>query len=258
MHYILENIYFLISLTGFFKTSTGIKFYQYSYEKYKILAEKKTLLQISSYIKTGSLAIDVGANIGVYAKIFSNAVGNEGKVIAIEPDPISLQVLARKFPKSKSNVLIIEAAVSNKSGKLFLNQNKLSPARSYISNKGLSIQSVTIDQVTLDNKIPLSVIKIDVEGAEGLVIYGGEKTIRKYRPVILMEYTPDRLYNYGTDPIELLTFLEKNGYSFCISGNKNNIKTLPIENIYKYAKSKFTIDLLCLPNSIEREDSGSI
>ena len=119
LHYILENIYFLISLTGFLKTSTGIKFYQYSYEKYKILAEKKTLLQISSYIKTGSLAIDVGANIGVYAKIFSNAVGNEGKVIAIEPDPISLQVLARKLGRVSDSLTRIRTKKTQDLGVFF-------------------------------------------------------------------------------------------------------------------------------------------
>ena len=255
---ILENIYFLISLTGFFKTPIGKKFYPYIYEKYKLFTEKKTLLQLPSFIKTGSLAIDVGANIGVYTKIFSNAVGPKGKVIAIEPEPINIQVLASKFRNSESNVSIVKAAASDKNEKLFLIQNNFSPAGRYISNSGLPIQGVTVDELTSNIKIPLSLIKIDVEGAEGNVIYGAKKVIKKYRPVILTEFTPKRLCKYGIDPVELLSFLDKSGYSFRILGNKPKVKMLTNDKIYKFAKKKFTIDLLCLPNLIEREDSSSI
>ena len=228
------------------------------YEKYKIFTENKTLLQLSSYIKTGSLAIDVGANIGVYTKIFSNAVGPKGKVIAIEPEPINIQVLASKFQNSESNVSIVKAAASDKNEKLFLIQNNFSPAGRYISNNGLPIQGVTVDELASNIKIPVSLIKIDVEGTEGNVIYGAKKVIKKYQPVILMEYTPKRLYNYRVDPIELLSFLDKSGYSFRILGNKPKVKMLTIDKVYKFAKTKFTIDLLCLPNSVEREDSSSI
>ena len=258
LHYILENIYFLISLTGFFKTPIGKKFYPYIYEKYKLFTEKKTLLQLPSFIKTGSLVLDVGANVGVYTKIFSNAVGPKGKVIAIEPEPINIQVLASKFRNSESNVSIVKAAASDKNEKLFLIQNNFSPAGRYISNSGLPIQGVTVDELTSNIKIPLSLIKIDVEGTEGNVIYGAKKVIKKYRPVILTEFTPKRLCIYGVDPIELLSFLDKSGYSFRILGNKPKVKMLTIDKVYKFAKTKFTIDLLCLPNLIEREDSSSI
>ena len=258
LHHILENIYFLISLTGFLKTPIGIKIYHYVYEKYKIFTENKTLLQLSSYIKTGSLAIDVGANIGVYTKIFSNAVGPKGKVIAIEPEPINIQVLASKFQNSESNVSIVKAAASDKNEKLFLIQNNFSPAGRYISNNGLPIQGVTVDELALNIKMPVSLIKIDVEGTEGNVIYGAKKVIKKYRPVILTEFTPKRLCKYGIDPVELLSFLDKSGYSFRILGNKPKVKMLTIDKVYKFAKTKFTIDLLCLPNSVEREDSSSI
>ena len=258
LHYILENIYFLISLTGFFKTPIGKKFYPYIYEKYKLFTEKKTLLQLSSFIKTGSLVLDIGANVGVYTKIFANAVGPKGKVIAIEPDPINIKILTSKFQNSESNVSIVKAAASDKNEKLFLIQNNFSPAGRYISNSGLPIQSVTVDDLTSNIKIPLSLIKIDVEGTEGNVIYGAKKVIKKYQPVIITEYTPERLYNYGVDPIELLSFLDKSGYSFRILGNKPKVKMLTIDKVYKFAKTKFTIDLLCLPNSVEREDSSSI
>ena len=51
---------------------------------------------------------------------------------------------------------------------------------------------------------------------------------------------------------------KKSGYFFSILGNKPKVKMLTIDKIYKFAKAKFTIDLLCLPNSIERENSNSI
>ena len=253
-HYLvrlLEYTYLLVSFTGIFKTSIGKKIYQYLYEKYKLKSEGGALLLLSKYIKVGSLVIDVGANIGIYSEVFSNAVGSNGKVIAIEPDPSNLQTLSKKFSSSESNVEIVNAAVSNKIGTLYLKQNASNPAGHYISDQGVAVKGITIDHITLDSKIPLSLIKIDVEGAEGLVIDGGKKTIIKHRPVIHMEYSPERLINFGSDPIDLLSFLEKNKYSFCLLDKKNEEKIFSLKEIYNYSKSKIVIDLICLPNMVD-------
>ena len=230
LHYILENIYFLISLTGFFKTPIGKKFYPYIYEKYKLFTEKKTLLQLASFIKTGSLVLDIGANVGVYTKIFSNAVGPKGKVIAIEPEPINIKILTSIFQNSESNVLIVKAAASDKNEKLFLTQNNFNPAGSYISNNGLPIQGVTVDELALNIKIPVSLIKIDVEGLEFSVLKGMENILKNNKKIkILFEFMPKNTMEAGFIPIELLNYLTSYDFKlFCI--DESTKKLLHVSN----------------------------
>ena len=85
---------------------------------------------------------------------------------------------------------IVKAAASDKNEKLFLIQNNFSPAGRYISNSGLPIQSVTVDDLTSNIKIPLSLIKIDVEGAELDVLQGMKETLKIYKPKIMLEKHP--------------------------------------------------------------------
>ena len=67
-----------------------------------------------------------------------------------------------------------------------------------------NIDMITIDSLELD---ALDYIKIDVEGAETLVLMGGEYTIKKFKPIICFEFndfkklSPEYLKELGYDSI---------------------------------------------------------
>jgi len=85
----------------------------------------------------------------------------------------------------------------------------------------------------LDRRVDF--IKMDVQGAEGLVILGGWKTIERWRPVILMEFWPYGMRSLGTDPLELMRRLAGLGYAFFV-----------VDSTHKTLKSKQPEDLLNL------------
>lgn len=67
-------------------------------------------------IEQGDIVIDVGANIGEFTTIAAEKAGNEGHILAIEPEPLSLKQL-KQNTKHYSNIEIIEGAVMSSEGR---------------------------------------------------------------------------------------------------------------------------------------------
>lgn len=145
-------------------------------------------------IREGMGVVDIGANIGYFTRIFSRLVGARGVVYAFEPDEENWHYLEANT-RGLSNVRLIKKAVSNKTGKIDF----------YHVTGNIGIHSIlevpaaehrTVDSITLDDFMAtekvsqLHVIKIDVEGAEGLVLEGMKNLLLK-KPIVVFEYTPE-------------------------------------------------------------------
>lgn len=115
-------------------------------------------------IEKGSIVVDVGAGIGEFAVIASKKVGNEGKVIAIEPSPEDFRTLQYNIRQNKcNNVIPINSAVSNKREKLSLT----------FKGKNFESEADTLHNIIQSLNVPVNSIhymKMDIEGAERFVI----------------------------------------------------------------------------------------
>lgn len=185
---------------------------------------------IKQFIKDGDIALDIGAHIGYFTLLLARAV-RSGRVYAFEPELKNFKFLSKNIEINKySNVVLENIALSSASGKvkLFLDKNNLGnmsfsslniPQKS--SNGYIEVKSMTLDEYMnkISNKI--SFIKIDVQGAEGLVFSGALQTLRRNKPVILVEFWPYGLKNNGTDPLGLLVMLHNLGYKFFVLDVKN-------------------------------------
>ena len=112
-----------------------------------------------------------------------------------------------------------------------------------IKNAGIKKKHIKKGEVSLtqlNNFIPylydknVAVIKIDIEGSEGKAIMGGIELINKYHvPYILMEFTPKKLIEHGTDPKQFLQLFIDNGYHIKIGGffNQNDVSVKEIMKI---------------------------
>lgn len=166
-------------------------------------------------IAPDSTIIDVGANIGFLSLKFSRWVSKKGLVIAIEPEPLNVQILKQTLGEKKiSNVEIINGAAAEKEGTLFLKLNPLNPADHRLSDQGIPIQAFTIDNL-LHGKdhYPISLIKIDVQGAELRVLEGAKKTIAQYKPIIFIEIDDESLNSAGFSANGLIDLLLSYGYN---------------------------------------------
>jgi hypothetical protein len=109
---------------------------------------------------------------------------------------------------------VLEAAAADREGTLALAVNPDNPADHRLSGSGLAIRAVTLDALAAarpDRRI--SVIKIDVQGAEPQVIAGALATIARDRPAILMELFGEGLAAFGQTPAGMIDLMADLGYA---------------------------------------------
>ncbi|MBS1810944.1 MAG: FkbM family methyltransferase [Acidobacteria bacterium] len=154
-----------------------------------ISGEQGTDTLFNRLLHKGAVVIDVGANIGYYTRIASNLVGQEGQVLAFEPSPKALSVL-KLNTGDLGNVQIFPVALSDSEGEVRFYVRKNGGTSSLSADSGA--QQVLVKMTTLDH-LPINVqqvdfIKIDVEGFEPDVLRGAQSVIKRFRPIVYLEY----------------------------------------------------------------------
>ena len=170
-------------------------------------------------VKDGLTVVDVGANIGYYTLLGARLVGERGRVYALEPEPGNFRLLQRnvKLNMFHPRVTLVQAAASNRMGKaeLLIYDNtgwhsmfQRSDAK---ASGHVTVETVRLDDILKDEQ-DIGLVKIDVEGAEPLVIDGMRGIIQKQAQLkIIMEFAPDNIRCSGVDPRGFLKDLSSLG-----------------------------------------------
>jgi FkbM family methyltransferase len=167
-------------------------------------------------LKSAQVCFDVGASVGYYTLLASRLVGPSGRVVSFEPEPRNVAYLYRHMTLNKvNNVIVVPGACSNRTTIVKFTSGK-NPAEGHIvdSNDGRSQESpcetialsTTIDAITQHLGLHPNLIKIDVEGAELLVLHGAWVTLRDHAPTILLSTHSDQLRS------DCVAYLVKDGY----------------------------------------------
>jgi len=164
-------------------------------------AEPEVQDALAALIQPGQAVYDVGANIGFFTMLCSRLAGPQGRVYAFEPIPANLATLRHNLALNDlSNVTIVEQALSSTTGsaEMFvspwsafhsLNVEGASKRSDHDLQAGqISVQTVTLDEFVKgeEGRAP-DLLKIDVEGAELIVLEGARETLRSCRPLLLCE-----------------------------------------------------------------------
>jgi len=141
---------------------------------------------IKSNVRRNSVAIDIGAHIGIHTITMSRKVGQHGHVVAFEPqEKIYAELLQNLQTNHCSNVTALRQAVGDTDQTIQLNvRNVLNEGGTAIGEGGDHAQMVRLDALNLNN---VSLIKIDVECYEYHVFQGARETILRNKPVIIFE-----------------------------------------------------------------------
>jgi FkbM family methyltransferase len=191
--------------------------------------EYSTLELFSTILKPGHVIIDVGANSGLYSIFYSKLVGEQGQVYAFEPGKDTYSMLQENLKLNNCrNVLTYNFALSNKESKVELvsfghKDLKLPSGDSFKYIKEITPDNIGADRIIMDafrlddleefNTISkIDFIKIDVEGAELLVLQGSINTILKHKPIIIFELSGEWTNRFNYKPYQLLVFLNEFGY----------------------------------------------
>ena len=178
--------------------------------------------------------LDIGGNIGWYPSL----LGRYGyTIITFEPFYYNYYVNRKNYCllNRNSNVVIVTKGLNNedKICEYYLQFSSDSNGMPICDNNKYNvagfIKHSKVELTKLSNFIPflsnknLALIKIDIEGSEGIVIENGIDLIKKYHvPFIFIEFTPGILIEHKTDPKKLIQIFLDNGYKIRIEGFLNN------------------------------------
>jgi FkbM family methyltransferase len=188
--------------------------------------EPNTLTILTKILKNGDSFIDVGANSGIFSIVAAKLVGDNGRVYSFEPS-------SREYLKLQENVLINalekiiiseKLGVSSRNEKAVLNiatdchngQNTICNEFAYEnveSGRTETIDCVSLDEYVKANNINnIKLIKVDVEGAEILVLNGANNLISSQRPIIIFEVVKEAYRKNNIQIINLKNFFIEHRY----------------------------------------------
>jgi len=134
---------------------------------------------LRTHTPPGGVFVDVGANVGTYAMALARHVGANGKVIAIEPHPVTHARLA--FNRAASNfaqVVLVAAAAGPCDGELMIETDGDNLGASHIatdahSGSAIKVPSLRLQRILAEARADhVDALKIDVEGYEDRVLTG--------------------------------------------------------------------------------------
>lgn len=181
----------------------------------------------------GGVLYDVGANVGLYTLL---AARHGARVIAYEPAPANLKSLRENLRLNDAKGVTVRPMAVGKdrgharfftSGETGGSQiNSLSG--DVVKQFGSDRLEMRTDITTLDHEVdtlpPPDVIKIDVEGAEGLVLRGAKRLLAQYKPRLSIEVHPGAIEMFGDTTETILSLLDGAGYTVHMEKKQTRIQ----------------------------------
>jgi FkbM family methyltransferase len=187
---------------------------------------RQLALLLAYVLREDSNCVDAGANVGdVLGQIVRYAP--RGSHVAFEPLPDLAADLRRRFPA----VDVREAALSDEAGTATFHRVRDGSSRSSLRPTGSAEDRLTVSVERLDDAVDAGyaphLIKIDVEGAEGLLLRGAQATLARHRPVVVFEHGA-HAERFGTSSEEIHDLLHAAG-----------LRVLDIDGGGPYARTEF-------------------
>lgn len=153
------------------------------------LAKLKAALEVCG--ERRGHAVDVGAHVGLWSRVLSYEFR---RVTAFEPVPEYAALFGRNLAR-RPNVMLHLMALGAESGEVKFTLQPTGIGTASIDPAGTITASVMrLDDLDLEG---VDFIKVDCEGTETAVIIGGEQTIRRDKPVVILEQKRKRMGHYG-------------------------------------------------------------
>jgi FkbM family methyltransferase len=186
--------------------------------------ERDEMALVERLLGPGDVVVDAGAHIGFFTMQMASIVGAAGRVYAFEPCETNADLLDRSIRENRfeDRIVFERAAVGAASGSAILTfaVETLNTGGAYLLRDGTAPLTGNVerkvDVVALDGaglRRPVRFIKMDVEGAEPLVLEGARQILEQDRPVILSELHPTQLQRAsGIGADEFLALVRSLGY----------------------------------------------
>ncbi|MGD9972274.1 MAG: FkbM family methyltransferase [Desulfatirhabdiaceae bacterium] len=201
-------------------------------------------LAMEKLVKPGMYCIDAGANLGEMSLHMGVLVGGAGRVFSFEPVIHVFERLNRHIIENgmAGRICAFQKALSNADGEV-----EIAFPIGQTSNQGLGsivntdqghgfqrqrVAAITLDTFVRQNDLPhLDFLKLDIQGAEYLLLTGACETLEKFSPLICMEVSPADLRCMGLTSRDLCGLLDSYGYDIFVLTKKGKGKKIPVEQV---------------------------
>lgn len=213
---------------------------------------KADLLQ---YLKTGGVFFDVGGNIGVIS-FFVKKFYPKSPIVIFEPGEIASKCLKKTIEVNNlKDVTLVTKGVSDRSGvaEFFLDPRSTGGSslikhhENKTNKKSESIELISLDDYIKEVNVIPSLVKIDVEGAENLVIRGARNLIKNHMPNFIIECDNANILENIGQWNEIFS-----GYKFRKTGTGTFYNISQMESVIKKYLSEGVelMDILIIPEEV--------
>lgn len=181
------------------------------------------LIAMERFVAPGQTIVDAGASCGIYTVAFAKLLAGTGRVLAFEPGARAHAVLdANVRLNALANTRVFKLALADRATSARLRHHPFGPVSYFLDTAGgapgpaeEAVETARLDDVLRSEGAErLDVLKIDVEGAEELVLLGARAALARSRPVILFEHNPSLPRRLGLSPTGAVDLLRGLGYGF--------------------------------------------
>ena len=208
----------------------------WQYGLYLDAAEIDLCRYLIAHLQPGDTFYDVGANIGFFSLLAARTVGANGKVLAFEPCPEVLPMLLENVAATE-NIEVISIALSSAEGlstfhmppranmvSSSLNSDHVAATPGGNQSRKIRVATATLDKLIEDGASPPSIVKVDVEGAEPLVIEGARLSLAKHKPDVILEVSFEKSIAEGQEAIDMMSEV---GYAPCNVTSEGTLEAIP-------------------------------
>ena len=182
--------------------------------------EADDLRLMAQYLKTDSVFLDVGANIGLFSLNASNII-KTGEILAFEPMSKNFDKLTEHIKRNNiKSIKAFKKAVSDRHSLLTIYTDANDKNNGMASVYGDTeagherVEAVCLDDFLMAQGISrLDFIKIDIEGYELPALHGLKNTIMRHHPIILIEIDDNILKRTPFNSEDILAFFKELGYN---------------------------------------------
>lgn len=178
---------------------------------------------LKANLSSGDIFLDIGSNIGLFSLVASQRVGDEGLVVAYEPNPVTYFRLVENIKiNGLNNIQTHNIGLSNSKNELdfYISKNGYDAWNSFAPEPSKLQEKIKVPVSTLDTVIKeldiekIKVIKIDVEGWEKFVLQGGQQFLTEFNPLLIVEFGEANALSADYYVQELFAILEDMGYKW--------------------------------------------
>uniref|UniRef100_A0A7V2ZK71 FkbM family methyltransferase n=1 Tax=Ignavibacterium album TaxID=591197 RepID=A0A7V2ZK71_9BACT len=185
--------------------------------------ENETISILNKFQKISGTIVNIGANIGLICIHIGLSFENINNIIAFEPNKEAFDLLKLNISINNldKKINIVNASVGNTTGSIELFSTPeiseyssiggkiIHPAVGKLNQISYIVDIYKLDDLDIDN---ISLMIIDTEGAEYLVLEGAKTTLEKNHPIILFECEDKLLIKFGHSSLDIFKLLSSYGY----------------------------------------------